>query len=249
MIFLILLFLCWGSFLNVLAYRLIRNQDIVWLRSACPHCNQTLAWSDLIPVLSWIYLRGACRYCHKSISVLYPAIELVTTGLLTALYCTIPHHFFLPYFIFFSALLVTIRSDLETMLISRFVTIFLIPIPIVCAFFGFLPITCTESIIGAVLGYCCLFVTARIFFWITKKQGVGQGDLELLAFIGAFTGIFGCWITLTLGSILGSVIGLIYLLIMQADRSVKIPFGPFLAAGASIYVLFQEPILHIFIYF
>jgi leader peptidase (prepilin peptidase)/N-methyltransferase len=97
--------------------------------------------------------------------------------------------------------------------------------------------------LGAALGYFFLYATARIFFWATKKEGLGQGDLELLAFIGSFTGMSGAWMSLTIGSIFGSIIGIAYLIIMRKDVSVKIPFGPFLATGALLYVLFEQSII------
>lgn len=218
------------------------NKDIVWVRSACPLCGTTLAWYDLIPVFSWIFLRGSCRYCKGPISFLYPFIELLTVFVLSALYYTVPEQFFFAYFVFFSALIVTIRSDLETMLISRFMTIYLIPVGVFLSAINFLPLTAIDSILGALLGYGFLFMVSRFFFMITKKEGIGQGDLELLAFIGSFTGVSGCWISLTIGSVLGSCIGVSYALIARTGFSVKIPFGPFLAAGAILYVLFQEVI-------
>lgn len=198
----------------------------------------------MIPVFSWLSLRGYCRYCHNPISALYPAIELFTAVLLSLLYLVTPSLFFIPYFIFCSALIVTIRSDLETMLISRFVTIFLIPLGLLFSALGLISVSLLDSILGALLGYCFLLATAELFHWLTKKQGIGQGDLELLAFIGSFTGVAGCWISLTIGSILGSLIGLSYLIITrQTNTSIKIPFGPFLAVGALFYVLLQESII------
>jgi leader peptidase (prepilin peptidase)/N-methyltransferase len=226
--------------LNVLAYRLVFEKDIVWTRSACPSCNTQLAWYDLIPVFSWLFLRGMCRSCKKPISLFYPCIELLTVFVLSALYFAMPSQFFFAYFIFFSALIVTIRSDLETMLISRFMTCYLIPVGLGCSAVGLLPIDLIDSVGGALLGYGFLWAVSRVFFWITQKQGIGQGDLELLAFIGSFTGVSGCWMSLTIGSIFGSLVGLSYVAIARTGFSVKIPFGPFLASGAIVYVLFQE---------
>jgi prepilin signal peptidase PulO-like enzyme (type II secretory pathway) len=110
--------LCWGSFLNVVAYRILHKKSIVKPRSQCPHCNHSLAWLDLIPVLSWVYLKGRCRYCGQPISTLYPFIEILTTLVMTLLVIMAPTRYVPAYFILFSALIVTIRSDIETMLIS-----------------------------------------------------------------------------------------------------------------------------------
>ncbi len=232
--------LCWGSFLNALSYRLIRNKSIITPRSQCPECHHQLAWYDLIPVFSWIMLGGKCRYCHKPISLLYPFIELLTVGVMLPLLYLVPLHYIPAYFLFFSALIVTIRSDLESMLISRFVTLFLIPCGVMLSFFNLLPISYLDSMLGVLLGYGFLFGMAKLFKALTGKEGMGQGDLELLAFIGSFTGVFGCWFSVLVGSVFGSVIGVIYALLIAKNRNVRIPFGPFLAFGAIVYVLFQD---------
>jgi leader peptidase (prepilin peptidase)/N-methyltransferase len=141
--------------------------------------------------------------------------------------------------LFFSALIVTIRTDLEKMLISRLVTLFLVPIAIAFAAFGLLPIDTIDSIAGALSGYGLLWLTKTIFYRIKGQEGLGQGDLDLLCLIGSFTGVLGVWFTLLVGSITGSLIGIIYLYTHKNVRDVKMPFGPFLALGAISYVLLQ----------
>lgn len=139
--------------MNVLAYRLIRGKSIITPRSFCPSCGNQLEWYDLIPVISWMLLRGRCRICKVPILVLYPFIEVLTAGVLALLFVRVPAYYLPTYFIFFSALIVTIRSDLETMLISRFVTMFLVPIGVFASFIGLLPISLIESVLGFFLGY------------------------------------------------------------------------------------------------
>lgn len=194
-------------------------------------------------------LKARCRYCKHSISYLYPFIEALTALTFSILYIVIPSPFQWAYFIFFSALIVTIRSDFESMLISRFVTIFLIPLGFLFSFFNLLPINYIDSIIGTLLGYLFLFSLEHIFFYITRKEGIGKGDLELLAFIGSFLGITGCWFSLLLGSITGSIFGVISMFLLHKKnlRSMKIPFGPFLAFGAIFFVLCQATCMHIFL--
>ena len=238
-----LLFLCWGSFLNVVSYRIIRGISVVTPRSFCPHCNTQLRWFDLIPLLSWLILGGKCRSCHAPISFLYPFIELLTAFLLMALVIQVPLNYFFTYFIFFSALIVTIRTDIETMLISRTMTVALIPVGVVCSAFSLLPINMVESLLGCILGYFFLYVIAKTFYYFTGTQGMGQGDLDLIALIGSFTGPIGSWMALTIGSCTGSLIGIFYILIYQKSRMAKIPFGPFLALGALFFVLFQTYII------
>lgn len=243
--FLIPFFLIWGSFLNVIAYRLVNDISLKKHRSFCCKCNTILAWYDLIPIVSWFFLKGHCRYCHQPISFLYPAIEILSAIIFYLLFLNIPFSYFISYFIFFSALIITIRTDIETMLISRFVTLFLIPVAFIFSFFNMLPITLIQIFFGLFFGYFLLFVISKTFLLFTKKEGIGQGDIELIAFIGAFTGIVGCWISLLLGSILGSIFGIILILFKNLNFQTRIPFGPFLALGSIIYVLYQDQILHL----
>jgi len=154
-----------------------------------------------------------------------------------------PGRYHLAYFVFFSALIVSIRSDLETMLISRYVTVFLIPLGLLFTATGLLPISIESSMAGTLLGYGSLYIASKSFFWITGKEGIGQGDLELLAFIGSFVGLAGCWVTLFMAAVIGSIFGVMYITLSGKNREVRIPFGPFLALSAMLYVLFQKQIL------
>jgi len=239
-------FLCWGSFLNVVAYRLIHTVSFIVPRLYCPHCRHTLAWYDLIPVISWLLLKGTCRYCKQSITFLYPFIELLTVLILSLLVLYSEPDYLFSYFLFFSALIVTIASDLRTMLISRYVSLFLVPLGFLLSAFNMLPITLPESIAGALMGFGLLYLIGKIFFGITHKEGMGQGDIDLLAFIGSFVGPYGCWMTLLLGSLAGSIIGILYSLIAKPGKYFKIPFGPFLALGAILFVLCKPWLLTLF---
>ncbi len=234
--------LIWGSFLNVVGYRLILGQSITG-RSRCPHCNHTITWYDLIPIISFVLLGGKCRTCHKPISWLYPFVELLTAIIMTALCLTTPTVYIPAYIIFFSALIVTIRSDIETMLISRYATVFLIPLGILLSSVGLLPITGTESVASAIVGSGLLWLIGKIFYVITGKVGMGQGDVDLLAFIGSFIGLVGLWVTIMTASLLGSIFGLSYMLATGTKHSVRIPFGPFLALGAIGYVLYAHQLI------
>lgn len=242
-------FLCWGSFLNVIAYRLMFHEISFFSpRSHCPYCKQIIAWYDNIPVLSWLLLLGKCRHCKKTISWLYPFIELLTAVSFWLLIERI-HPIYLPaYTLFFSALIISIRTDLETLLISRFVTLWLIPLGFIFSYYGLLPISLQQSIFGAISAFVCLFTIAQVYYLLTKKVGMGQGDVELLAFIGSFIGIIGWWMSLLIASCTGTLIGIgIAFLHKKSFVGVKIPFGPFLAFGAILYVLFQSKIVSLFI--
>jgi leader peptidase (prepilin peptidase) / N-methyltransferase len=241
--FIVILSACWGSFLNVLAYRLVCNQSVILPCSHCAQCKQSLVWYDMIPIFSWVWLRGHCRTCGTYISWLYPFIELISALLFSLLWYRIDSHYFVAYALFFSALIITIRTDLEHMLISRFATTFLIPLGITAAFTGFIPLTPVQSMLGTFCGYFFLFSIATLFKWFTNKEGMGAGDFDLMALIGSFTGLLGVWIAILIGSTLGSLVGLFFLVVLKKDRSFKIPFGLFLAGGAISYVLYAKIIL------
>lgn len=242
------LFLCWGSFLNVLAYRFIFGQDIIWSRSCCPQCTHQLAWYDLIPVVSWLLLRAQCRYCFQSISWLYPVIELLTACLLLLMTFILPSVYFIGYTLFISALIIVIRTDIETMLISRFTTLYIIPVAYILSFTCLLPITLTSSIFGSFMGYGILWGMGKLFYYIKNTQGLGEGDSELLATIGAFTGPWGAWIALLIGSLLGTLTGLLLYMRGKIHANTKIPFGPMLAIGALCY-LFASHYILAFLYY
>ena len=225
--------LCWGSFLNVVAYRSIKGKTLLG-RSQCPFCKQQLAWYDLIPLLSWLTLRGTCRHCHHPISWLYPFIEVLTALVTVLTLYLIEPMYWVGYGIFFSALIITIRTDLETMLIFRPVSIGFVPIGFLCSSLRLLPLTPTHSILGALFGYGTLWLIAWIFRYLRNIEGLGEGDLELLAMIGSFIGPTGAWISLFLGSVIGSIVGIV---LLRKSRNQAVPFGPWLSLGAIIFAL------------
>jgi leader peptidase (prepilin peptidase)/N-methyltransferase len=190
-------------------------------------------------------LKRKCRHCDKPISWLYPFVEILTAVVMTALFLNAQPMYIPAYFIFFSALIVTIRSDIETMLISRYVTVFLIPVGILGSYLELLPISATESITSAILGGSILWLIGQLFYLFTNKVGLGQGDVDLLAFIGSFIGLLGIWFTVMIASILGSIFGLTFMFYTGTQESVRIPFGPFLAISAIGYVLWAQNIIPI----
>ncbi len=239
--------LCWGSFLNQLAYRLVHdNIPLSTARSTCPHCLTIIQIRDLIPILSWLILWGHCRQCKHPISILYPIIELFTVITILPIFYFFPAQYWLAYFIFCSALIITVRTDLETFLISNLVSLYLIPLGLIFSFLNLLPITILNSFLGASLGYSLLWFTNFSFLACTNKQGLGTGDLFLLAFIGSFTGPLGCWLSLLLGSVYGSCVGLIQIITGYNQFSGKLPFGPYLALGAITYIYNQDLIIKLF---
>jgi len=232
-----LFFLSIGSFLNVIAYRLVHPHTLFIKRSFCPHCHHFIAWYDLIPIASWIVLKGKCRRCKHTISPLYPFIEIITLISFWLLVLTQPTYYWFAYSIAIAALIITIRTDLETLLISRLVTLFLIPLLWLFIALNLLPITLTQSVQGMLLGGGFLWLIGLMYQLFTGKQGLGQGDIDLLAFIGSLLGPLKCWMALLIGSVTGSLLGIAILLICRNSWNRVIPFGPFLALGA-LTVLF-----------
>lgn len=238
-----------GSFLNVIAYRLGVLAAILPKRSHCPTCNTELKMIDLVPVFSWLWLKGRCRYCQNKISFLYPLIEVltaITTIALTQKLNYIQNQGWhqdltmLSYIIFFYSLIICVRTDLESMVVLRLFTIWLVPVGLLTAYFNFLDISFYESLIGAVVGYASLFIIAKGFKFFTKKDGLGDGDMEMLSMIGAFIGPLGVWMTLMIGSIVGSLFGITYLVITKKGKNTRIPFGPFLALGAAAFFFLKD---------
>ncbi len=240
LLFLDIVFLCWGSFLNVVGYRLIKGIDLVFKRSHCPECQTPINWYDLIPVFSYLILAGKCRSCSKKISILYPCIELLTMIVLLGAVVFIPQEYFLGYFLFFSALIVCIRSDAQTMLLSRLVTLYFAPVGWLCAYLELIPLPLQESAASSLIGFMSLWSIAKIFTYCTGKQGLGEGDMDLMACIGAFTGLAGLWSTLMIGSCAGAVFSVLYFKITKKDYNTPIPFGPFLALGAMVHVFMMH---------
>ena len=232
------IFLCWGSFLNMVGYRIIRGHSFQG-RSFCPHCRVPIAWYDLIPVISFCILKGRCRNCQKRISALYPAIELLTALMfLLLINCTDPQYW-LAYSIFISASLVTIRTDFDQMLIARMMTWGIVPCAFLASYLHHLPITLPESIIGCLFGYAFLYTIAWLYRWRRNEEGLGEGDLDLIALIGAFLGPLGAWHALMFGSLLGLLTGIAQMLI--ANKKIRfIAFGPWLIFGAFIFLFTDD---------
>jgi len=237
--------LTWGSFLNMVAYRLLYAESFLKARSFCPHCKRVIAWYDLIPVISYLMLKGQCRACHISISLLYPFTEVL--ALMIGIGWWVHGHPITPlsenllelsiasYVIFFSALLIATWTDFATMVIPQLVTIWLLPLGVAAAFTGALLPTGLSSIMGGVFGYMVLWVLAVVFRKLLHKEGVGVGDMELLALIGVYLGPLGVWATLLVASVAGSVVTATYLAVTGKKRNTHIPFAPFLSAGALVY--------------
>jgi leader peptidase (prepilin peptidase)/N-methyltransferase len=245
-VFLFLLFICWGSFLNSLAYRMTYDKPLFTKRSYCPSCKKSIAWYDNIPILSWIFLRAKCRFCASPITILYPFIELLSGVIFTALFFELYHLspvIFFVYFLFFSALIGATRTDLQELVIPQAFSLWLIPVGFLLSLAGLTYVTWLGSLLGALFGYGLLWLVGFVFKFFAKREGIGVGDMELLGMIGAFLGPIAAWISLLIASIVGLIIGTTYLYLSGKGRKAHIPFGPFIALGATIYFFFHETLL------
>jgi len=235
----------------MLAYRLISGESLLIPNSFCPACKHAIAWYDLIPVVSWVLLRAKCRSCNAQISYLYPLIECFTALSFLTLFIVAPSQYWLGFGTLLSGLIVTIRTDLETMLISRFATLFLIPFAFIFSIFNYIPINFSQSLLGSVFGYFVLWIINKIFYAIKKQQGIGEGDFDLLAMIGSFTGVGGVWGSLLFASFSASLVGLILIGLKKISKNSMVPFGPFIALGAIVYIfsIYSQSNLFSFLFF
>jgi len=239
----ILFGLAWGSFLNVVIYRLPRGQSIVHPPSSCPHCGTRIRWYDNIPLLSFLLLRGKCRACHKTISAIYPLVEALTSALLVILYLNYSFsvHFFFSA-IFTSGLIVLGFIDFEHQILPDHLTI---PLFLMALVYGFLrsDLSLKQVLGGAILGSGFLFLVYAGYFLIRKKEGLGTGDIMLMSGIGAFLGIKGTILTLVLATFAGALVGLFLLLNQKKGWQFALPFGSFLTPAAFVSLVWGEKII------
>ena len=206
-----------GSFLNVCIYRLPQEKSVVFPSSRCPHCQAPIRFYDNIPLLSYLFLWGKCRRCGSPISLQYPLVELLTAGLSLFLYLQYSLVEYCIYFVLFASLLVITFIDLKHQIIPNAISLPGIGIGFLSSFV--LPrITYLDSLLGIALGGGVLYGIAMGYYLITKTEGMGMGDVKLLAMIGAFLGAKSVIITIFLSAFLGSVIGIGVILIKKKTR-------------------------------
>jgi leader peptidase (prepilin peptidase)/N-methyltransferase len=243
-IFVFIFGLCIGSFLNVCIYRLPESKSIVHPRSMCPNCGALIRWYDNIPILSYIALRGKCRHCSVSIPLRYPVVELISGGFALGVYLKYGIRFeALIYYAFIATLLVITFIDIDHQIIPDVVTLPGIPI-FFAASFALAQITFVESILGILVGGGSLFLVAWLYQLLTKKEGMGGGDIKLLAMIGAIIGWKGVFFTIFLASAIGTLTGLLIMLKTRKTMKLAVPFGPFLALGGISYILFGPQLIN-----
>jgi len=232
-----------GSFLNVCIYRVPAQESIIRPASRCPTCHAAIRWYQNIPVLSFLALRGRCRSCGEPISWRYPLVEALTGLLFFIIFYRFGLQGFVPVLWLFAALLVVITFiDLDHQIIPDVISLPGIVVGFASSFF--IPwVTWSQSLLGILLGGGSLYLVALIYQLLTKKEGMGGGDIKLLAMIGAFLGWKAVLPVIFFSSVIGTAVGLPLMLIKKADGKLAIPFGPFLSVGALVYLLWGPPLI------
>jgi leader peptidase (prepilin peptidase) / N-methyltransferase len=238
----VVLGLCVGSFLNVCIYRLPRGQSLVHPPSRCPRCGRRLSWFDNIPVLSWVVLGGKCRQCGAPISPQYPIVEIATAIVaVTIVLWTPPGALLASRLVLGTALIVLFMIDLEHQILPNSIT--LPGIAVGFAFSFFAPPGPIDAALGIVLGAGVLYAIAAGYYWLRREEGMGMGDVKMLAMIGAFLGWRAVLLTLILSSFAGALIGVGLMSARRGGMQYALPFGTFLALGALVAMLVGEPII------
>ena len=255
-----------GSFLNVVILRIPPRLEWGWKRDAreiielpevydppppgivvershCPQCKRQLSWYENLPVVSWLALRGRCRTCQTRISIQYPLVELLTMLLMVA--CVWRFGFGWQGFgaMVFTAFLIALSGiDMRTQLLPDQLTLPLMWLGLIASadnlYFGAKP-----ALLGAVAGYLSLWSVWWLFKQITGKEGMGHGDFKLLAAIGAWVGLSGVLPTILLSSLVGAIVGSIWLAMKGRDRATPIPFGPYLAVAGWVTFFWGEQLV------
>ncbi|MDQ2701597.1 MAG: A24 family peptidase [Pseudomonadota bacterium] len=261
-----------GSFLNVVILRLPRRLEWQWKRdsleilgepeiydppppgivverSHCPHCKHELSWYENIPVLSWLALRGKCRSCKAPISIQYPLVELLT--MLLVLCCVWKFGFGWQGFgaiVFTCYLIAASGIDLRTQLLPDQLTLPLMWLGLIASIDS-LYIPAKPALVGAIIGYLSLWSVWWLFKQITGKEGMGHGDFKLLAAMGAWFGLNGILPTILLSSLVGAIVGSIWLAAKGRDRATPIPFGPYLAIAGWITFFWGDDLIGAYLRF
>jgi leader peptidase (prepilin peptidase) / N-methyltransferase len=250
-----------GSFLNVCIYRLPRDLSVVRPRSFCPHCEAPIAWFDNIPLLSYLVLAGRCRKCGQRIPFRYPAVELLTAAAFaSAVWFLGPTAAASKFCIFAAIVIALLFSDLEERILPDEFTLGGTAVGVVFAAFAPLNpgliallfysaahprlVSVGEALFAA--GFCsgALWLVGALYQKVRHREGLGFGDVKMVAMIGAFLGIQGALLTLIAGSLLGAVVGLCYIWFTGKDASTyELPFGTFLSIAALGVGFFVEVIV------
>jgi len=235
-----------GSFLNVCMYRLPKGESIVLPGSHCPACRMAIRPWDNIPLLSFILLRGRCRDCGHPISWRYPLVEAMTAILFATTvsrYGVTPRSVTL--LVFLSALVAIAFIDLDHQIIPNVITLPGIPLGLLAGLaLGEPPLL--DRAIGTLAGAGFLYLVLFYGSAVYGQEAMGEGDLNLIALVGAFLGWKGVLITILVGCLSGSVVGVALIGLRRLRRREHMPFGPFLAFGATMALFWGERLIDLY---
>ena len=248
-----LLGLCFGSFVNALVWRIRKKRDIVRERSECTHCHHILAWYDLIPVLSWVFLRGRCRYCRKPIDDT-PLVEIVVTVLFVVSYIVWPYQLstvaewllFGSWLVALIALVALADYDIRWQLLPD---VIVFPLMVLGSAIGWLrfgmiaQLSVGEAMIQILGGVAVIAGLYGVLYMVSSGRWVGFGDVKLNVFIGLILGWQGAIVAVFVANLLGTALVLPGLLSGRLSRTSRIPFGPFLIAGCIITMLWGQQLI------
>jgi len=239
----ILFGLVWGSFLNVVIYRLPRGKSLALPPSHCPRCSRPIKFYDNIPVLSYLLLKGRCRYCRTRIPITYFLVELLTPLALILLHIRLglDLHFFASG-VFTSALIVLAFIDYYHQLLPDAVTLPTLLLSLGYSFFR-PDLSILQALLGAGVGAGFLLLVYGVYYMLRKKEGMGLGDVTMMLMIGAFLGWKLAFFTLILASLVGALAGMLFILFRKKDLQYALPFGTFLAPGAYIALIWGQQII------
>jgi leader peptidase (prepilin peptidase)/N-methyltransferase len=252
-----------GSFLNVCIYRLPRDLSVVRPRSYCPACEHPIAWYDNVPLVSYMLLGGKCRKCQSRIALRYPIVELSTGALFFLYFLRLgPTLEAVKYCILGALLVGLLFSDLEERILPDEFTLGGAMIGLILSFFVRVQdfaahvffwilriplderspvLSFAESVAGAVIPAFVLWLGGYLYEKVRKREGMGLGDVKMMIMIGAFLGMRDTILTMVIASVVGSVVGFIYIRVTRKEVSTyELPFGTFLALGAIVVTLIER---------
>jgi leader peptidase (prepilin peptidase) / N-methyltransferase len=263
-IFVFLFGLIIGSFLNVCISRLPAGKSVVRPSSRCPKCGKHIKPYDNIPVLSYFFLAGKCRNCKAKISPVYPAVELLTGVLFLACYLVFGNSVLTAKWAAFSAILVVlIFTDWRERILPDAVNFTGLGFALIISFFvrpedgtaawlanrifDFPPpapvLSFVDAVIGAAVGGGLLWLVGEVYFRVRGREGMGFGDVKMMLMAGAFLGLRRTILTILFGSLLGAVLGAIFIVASRKGSTYELPFGTFLGAAALLVVFFGTPVV------
>ena len=232
-----------GSFLNVCIHRLPRGESVVSPPSRCTACGRRLRWLENVPVLSWMALRGRCRTCRASISPAYPVVEAGTALVFVLQYWQLGWQPLLAVRLLFGASMIVLAAiDLRHRVLPNVITVPGVAAGLACSLW--LEPGWRASVVGAAAGWTILRAVGEAYFRLRGREGMGMGDVKMLAMVGAFLGWRHMLVTLFVASAAGSAAGGAMVLASRDNLSFPLPFGTFLAFGALLSTHVADPLIH-----